>query len=72
MFQADINGHQIVIAAYEIIQPVERIYTGDFDLAHIERRFELFQTFRAVTDNQKAETGRRVLFGATSSVSGFF
>jgi hypothetical protein len=38
MFQANINGHQIVIAAHEIIQPVERIYsymlTCEEDLAH--------------------------------------
>jgi len=52
MFQADINGHQIVIAADGIIQPVERIYAGDFNLAYVERRFEPFQAFRAVTDNQ--------------------
>ena len=52
MFQSDINGHQIVIAAYGIIQPVEGIYAGDFNLAHIERRFELFHAFWAVTHNQ--------------------
>ncbi len=52
MFQADINGHQIVIAACEIIQPVERIYASDFNLAYIERRFEPLQAFRAVADNQ--------------------
>ena len=52
MIQAGIDGHQIVIAACKIIQPVERIYTGDFNLTDIERRFELLHASRAVADYQ--------------------
>jgi hypothetical protein len=52
MFQAGIDGQQIVIAACKIIQPIEKIYTGDFNLADIERRFELLHASRAVTDFQ--------------------